>query len=200
MKITRAALAAGIAAAGAVTVAACGPTVAKTPAATTPPASTSPAAVFTPAPTTPASPSPVTSGPLGTSFTITTTDNSGNAVVYTVTASRIDQHAGLTPYETLTNPADHMAAVRFTITGVTGQESDDANSVASVTGADTTEYSASFSGVSDGPNFSSGEFEVGPGQAVSGWVAFEVPAGGTVASVAWQPGFQSPAATWTLGA
>lgn len=194
--ITRPALAAGALLAVAAVLTACGPTVSKTPAA--------PPSVFTPAPlppsSAPAAPAtPDNTGPPGTSFTVTTTDDAGNAVVYTVTLTKFDQHAGLTPYESTSNAADRMAAARFTVTGVTGQESDDANNDATVTGADTTEYSPSFLSVSDGPNFNGGEFSVAPGQTVSGWVAFEVPAGAVVATVGWTPGLSGPGATWTLG-
>jgi hypothetical protein len=194
MNITKAAIAGALlAGTSALTLTACGPTVSKAPA-TAPKATRASSSAPVPS-----SPAPVTSGPLGTSFTVTTTDAAGNPVAYTVALTQVDQHAALTPYESENNPADHMAAARFTITGVTGQESDDANSDASATGSDTTEYAPSFLNVSDGPNFSNGEFEVGPGQVVSGWVSFEVPQGATVASVSWQPGFDSPAATWTLG-
>jgi hypothetical protein len=201
MNITRTAFAAGTLLAGAAAVAACSaPTVSKTAQHVSNQggnAGSAPTAIFTPTPPSPTA-APATSGPLGTSFTVTTTDEQGAAVVYTVTAVKVDQHTGLGPYETLNNASDHMAAVRFTITGVTGQENDDANSDADVTGSDTNEYQFSAIDVTAGPNFSSGDFEVGPGQTVSGWVAFELPAGATVASVSWEPGFDSPAATWTL--
>jgi len=119
-------------------------------------------------------------------------------VVYNVALTEVTQHATLTQYETAQNPADHMAAARFSITGVTGQATGDADNDAAATGSDTTGYSPSFLSVSDGPNFSYGSFEVGPGQTVSGDVAFEVPPGATVASVSWQPGYDSAAATWDL--
>jgi hypothetical protein len=196
--LPRTALTVGGIAATAALLAACGtPTVAKAPAsvpATSAPATTAPAPV---APPTTAA--PVTTGPLGTTFVVTTTDDNGNAVSYRVTLVKVDQRAGLGPYESLTNTADHMVAARFTITGVTGQSNDDADSDATAIGTDTTEYQASFVSVSDGPNFNDGEFEAGPGQTVSGWVSFEVPSGQRVASVQWSAGFDGPAATWTLG-
>jgi hypothetical protein len=200
---TRSALAVSGLAAAALGLAACGTaSVSKTPAARPSSAPAAPTA-FTPTaeptsiPT--STPSASTTGTLGTSFTVTTTDNSGNPVVYTVTLDKVDQHAGLAPYESMQGPGDHMAAARFSITGVTGQESDDANSDANATGSDTTEYPFAATSVSDGPNFSSGMFEVGPGQTKSGWVSFELPQGVTVSTVSWQPGLDSQAATWTLG-
>lgn len=137
-----------------------------------------------------------TSGPLNTTFTVTTQDTNGNTVVYDVTAISVRQSVAPGAYETLNNPADHLSAVRFTIKGVTGQANDDANSDANVISNDTTQYSSTYT--SDLPNFSSGEFTVAPGQTVSGWVAFELPPGQSVTSVQWAPGFGS-AATWTVG-
>jgi hypothetical protein len=142
--------------------------------------------------------SPVTTGPLGTTFTVTTQDNQGQDVSYTVKLTNVDQHAGLGAYETLNNPNDHMAAARFTVSGVTGQVNDNANSNATAIGTDTTAYSAAFNSITDGPNFNSGEFTVAPGETVSGWVAFEVPSGQRVASIQWAPGYSGDHATWTL--
>lgn len=195
---TRNALAVSGLAAAALGLAACGATVSKAPAAPTSQAPAAPA-VTAPAAEPTATATPDATGPLGTSFKVTTTDDSGTAVVYDVTLTQVDQHAALSAYEIVSNPGDHMAAARFTVTGVTGQESDDANSDATAVGSDTTVYPFAATEVSDGPNFSSGMFQVGPGRTESGWVAFEVPAGVTVASVAWQPGIDGPAATWTLG-
>jgi hypothetical protein len=199
-KITRTAFAIGGIAATAAALTACGTPSVTRPA--TPPAAPASNAAFTPPPAAPATPAappaPVTTGPLGTTFVVTSTDETGNPVSYRVTLVKVDQRAALGPYETTQNPADHMAAARFTITGVTGQSSDDADSDANAIGTDTTEYQASFTEIADGPNFNSGEFEAGPGQTVSGWVPFEIPSGQRVASVQWSAGFDGPAATWTL--
>jgi hypothetical protein len=197
MRLSKTVTSALLAGASVLAVAACGPAVSKTPAPPVTRASSQSASTLA-APASSAPATPDNTGPLGTSYTVTTTDDKGNAVVYTVTLVKVDQRASLTQYETLTDPADHMAAARFTITGVTGQVSDDANSDAAATGSDTTEFSPSAMTVADGPNFSYGEFEAGPGQTVSGWVSFEVPPGTALASVAWQPSFEGPAATWVL--
>lgn len=150
----------------------------------------------TPAPTPTASSE---SGPLGETFTDTTTDINGSQVVYDVTATQVDQHAPLTPYETLDNPNDHLVAVRFTIKGDTGQADDNANNDAVVIGDDTTEYQSGVNSTADGGNFNYGDFKVSPGQTVSGWVTFEVPDGHKVTSVQWQPGGAgSGTATWTV--
>lgn len=106
--------------------------------------------------------------------------------------------ATLAPYESLSNQANHVAAAEFTIKGDSGQSSDDANSDANVIGSDQTEYQFAALELSV-PNFSSGEFEVAPGQTEKGWVAFELPPGVTIAQVQWAPGFSGQAATWQVG-
>lgn len=205
MNRTRTLLLPGIILAGAAAAAACGgPVVTRSPL---PPASPSasvpgfPAALpsSAPASSAPAPQDSSNTAPLGTTFSVTTQDNSGRNVSYAVTLVKVDQYAGLGQYESLANAADHMAAARFTITGVTGQASDDADSDAGAIGTDTTLYQPSFITVTDGPNFSSGEFTVSPGQTVSGWVAFELPPGQKITSVQWHPGLGSSAATWTVG-
>ena len=165
--------------------------------ATAPPTMFTPAAAA-PAATTP-SPAPVTSGPVGTSYTVTTQDDSGANVSYTVTLVRVDQAAQLAPYTAVGTAGDHMAAAEFRISGVTGQVSDDANSDAEAIGTNTTEYPFSINAVTAGPNFSYGQFQVSPGQTVTGWVSFELPAGQRVASVQWTPDtFEAAHATWTV--
>lgn len=161
--------------------------------------SSAPAMPTSQAPMAPSStPAPMASG-LGSTFTVTSTDSNGNPVSYDVTLTAVDQHAQPGPYETLSNPADHMAAARFTVTGLTGQSSDDANSDATAIGSDTTAYQPSFISVADGGNFSYGQFAVAPHETVSGWVSFEVPPGQSVASVQWSPGGMSDShATWTV--
>jgi len=193
-----------IAATASVTIG-CGASIAKSnPPTHSPPvatATTAASSATASAPTPMPSPTKSLSGPIGTSFTVTTQDDNGDNVEYIVEAVKVDQHAGLGQYETLANPGDHMVAIKFSITGVTGQASDDANSDAVAIGTDTTEYSPSFTSITDGPNFNDGEFEVSPGQTVSGWVAFEVPASQNVASVQWMPDAMDDggAATWTIG-
>lgn len=179
--ITAAALAAGGCATTAVHKAAA------TPAAST----TAPAAA-------PSAPEPSDSttdltGSTGTTFTVTADDGTS----YDVTLSKVIQHARLGQYDTLTNYADHAAAAQFTITGDTGQSSDDVNNDADVIGSDQTQYQ--YTSLTSLPNFSYGEFKVAPGQTVKGWVTFELPPGVKIAQVQWAPGFDGPAATWTVG-
>lgn len=146
-----------------------------------------------------ASPSPsATTGAIGTTFTVTTTDDSGNAASYDVTLDAVRQNVYPGAYETPDNAGDHFAAAEFTITGDTGNTSDDSNSDASALGADGTQFSFSAS-VSTLPDFNSGLFNVSAGITVKGWVAFELPPGATIASVQWAPSLDGPAATWTVG-
>lgn len=178
-------------------VSACGPTVAKAPASSAPagtpaaPAASSPAA-------SPSSSAPL-SGPVGTTYTVTGMNDSGNQTEYSVTLVRVDQQATLGAYETLTNGSDHVTAAEFTVTGKTGQSSDDANSDAVTVGTDQQDYTPSFDTITAGTNFNSGDFNVTPGQSVTGWVAFELAPGVTMASVQWTPGIGGQSATWTLG-
>ena len=162
------------------------------PAATSPP---SPAASSSPAP----SPS-LTTGTIGSGFEVTGPNGpAGATTVYDVTLDQVDQHASLGQYETLTNGDDHVTGAEFTITGKTGQTTDDADSDAVAVGTDGQDYTASFDTITDGTNFNHGDFNVGPGQAVKGWVAFELPPGVSIASIQWSPGLGGQTATWTVG-
>ena len=180
-----------------ITAAGCGSTVAKTPA------SQAPAAAATSAPTTTAaspSPSAPLTGPVGTSYQVTG-DNGpqGATTVYTVTLDQVQQQATLGQYETLTNGSDHVTAAEFTITGKTGQTSDDANTDAVVVGTDSQNYQSAADTITAGTDFKYGDFNVSAGQTVTGWVSFELAQGVTIASVQWAPGFESQTATWTVG-
>jgi hypothetical protein len=158
----------------------------------------------TPAATT-ASPSPSVpdlTGPVGTPFTDTGTDDSGNggSFEYTVTMTSLIQQGQLGAYESLSNNGDHIAVGKFTISGMTGVSHDDANNLAVVIGSDGQEYQPSFDSVTEGTNFNGGDFTVTPGETVKGIVAFELPSGVKVGDVQWQPaglGNQAPA-TWQV--
>jgi hypothetical protein len=109
-------------------------------------------------------------------------------------------HAQLAPFNTLSNPADHMVAARFTITGVKGQSSDDVLSNATAITSATDTIDTSLNDVTDGSAFNSGAWQVGPGQTVSGWAAFEVGPNVKVAQVRWTPtaGMSDSSATWNV--
>lgn len=187
------AAAVGLAAFGIIALTGCSATVAKAPAAKPTPATQTavPAAQQTPD-SAPSTDAPLTGGP-GTAFTVTSGDGSS----YDVTLDKVRQTVYPGEYETPVNQGDHYAAAQFTIAGGTGNSSDDANIDAAVIGSDGLQYS--YASVMSLPNFSYGEFHVSPGVTVKGWVAVELPAGVTIASVQWAPSFDGQAATWTLG-
>ena len=139
-------------------------------------------------------------GPLGTTFTDTQTDSSGNADSYDVTAVKVlDPATGADQYTT-PDIGKRFIGVEFKITGDSGYSSDDANSDAVLQGDDGQVYQPDFDSISAGTNFNSGNFSVRSGQTQIGWVTFQVPRGVKVASVQWQPntfGDQQPA-TWTV--
>ena len=92
-----------------------------------------------------------------------------------------------------------FVGVEFTISGVTGYSSDDANSDAVVIGSDGQTYQPDFDSISAGTTFNSGDLSVSPGQTVHGWVTFQLPDGMKPASVQWQADMfgSNPPATWT---
>jgi hypothetical protein len=200
---TRTIAAVPVLAAGAmITLAACGgPTVAKAPSTPAAPPSSAPAAppsTPAPPPSTPAAQDTLT-GPLGTVFTVTSTDNSGNPVSYDVTADKVlDRATGADEFST-PDPGNRFVGVKFTIAGDAGYSTDDANNDAVLQGSDGQVYTADFNSISAGTNFNSGDFSVTAGRTQTGWVTFQVPDGVSVTSVQWQPGLgdQQPA-TWDL--
>jgi hypothetical protein len=177
-------------------LAACGTTVAKAPAD----APTAFTAAATPAAAKPSpSPSQPLTGPVGTSFEVTGPNGpTGTTTTYDVKLVAVEQQATLGQYESLTNGSDHVTAAEFTVTGKKGQSSDDADSDAVAVGSNHQDYDAAFETITAGTNFNDGQFSVSPGQSVTGWVAFELAPGTTIASVQWSAGFEGPVATWTV--
>lgn len=162
-----------------------------------------PASSAPPPPVPSSSPSSSTdslTGPLGTTFTDTQTDSSGNADSYDVTAVKVlDPATGVDQYTT-PDIGKRFIGVEFKITGDSGYSSDDANSDAVLQGDDGQVYQPDFDSISAGTNFNSGDFSVRSGQTQIGWVTFQLPRGVKVASVQWQPssfGDQQPA-IWTV--
>lgn len=183
----------------AIALAGCGTSI-KSATDTSPPAAASSIPGVTPVP---ASPSPDDStsdanldGPAGTTYTVTGSNGpNGSTTSYDVTMVRAVQHATLGQYGQLTNGGDHVTAAEFTIAGKSGQTSDNANSDAVAVGTDGQDYTSAYDTITEGTNFDSGDFHVGPGQSVTGWVTFELPAGVKIASVQWTPG-GGQTATW----
>jgi hypothetical protein len=157
-------------------------------------------AASAPATSAPASKAPATTGPLGTSFTVTTQDNSGNDVSYHVTAKQVlDPATGSDEFNT---PAagKRFVGIQLTILGAAGYSHDDANNDAAIMGSNGQTYTSDFSTLSAGTNFNAGNFSVSAGQRTTGWVTFQLPKGVSVASVQWQADVfnGSPPATWAI--
>lgn len=139
-------------------------------------------------------------GKVGDSFTVSASNPDGTPVQYQVTLTAVDQHAAPSTSGLLENPADHMAAVRFKVTGIHGAATDDALADAVGLLPDTGTVTASLFTVKDGASFNSGTWNVSPAQSQSGWVPFEVPPGKKLARVQWVPdtGLGAAAAVWVL--
>ena len=198
MKLIQIAAIPAIALTAGISLAACGTShTTRTPAAPSSSAPVSAAPANAPA----AAPSPSSnSGPLGTTYTVSGTSDNGSPWSYTVTCDKVDQNAA--PASEYDTPAagDHLVAAEFTITGVTGTVTyDDSNNDATVYGTNSEAYTFSTDDVTDGTNFSGGDFSPAPGQTEIGWVTVEMPASVNAAQVQWQDGFGSATGTWTVG-
>lgn len=142
-----------------------------------------------------------TTGPVGSTFTVTDTNQNGATVKYSVTLDKVIQHAAPDNSFDTAPAGDHLAAAEFTIKGLVGDDQDDANNNASVTGTNSQTYNSGIEGVAAGTNFSNGQYNTSPRSVSIGWVSFEVKDGVHVASVQWGPDSgmsdETPA-TWTV--
>jgi hypothetical protein len=169
-------------------IAACGSTTkAASPAA-------SPGAAATARPT--PSPTSALSGPVGTVYKVT--DDGGNVMTVKLTQV-IDPAQGADQYTTPNNGFRFVAAV-FTLNGVSGTFSDDANSDATLIGSNSQTYTFDGSSLAGVTNFNYGGYNLTAGQTSVGAVAFQVPDGVKVSSIQWGGTFGSSAATWTVPA
>jgi hypothetical protein len=123
-------------------------------------------------------------------------DGSGND--YTVTLIKVLDPAQPDNSFDSASSGSRLVGAEFTVKGVSGSTSDDANTDAAVQGSDNQTYQPSFNGLAVGTNFNSGDFQVGPGQTETGWVAFSVPDSIRVASVQWEPALSGATATWNV--
>jgi hypothetical protein len=94
-----------------------------------------------------------------------------------------------------------LAAAKFTIKGLVGDDQDDANNDAAAIGNDSQTYQTGAEGLAAGTNFNEGQFNTSPGSVSIGWVSFEVKDGVRVSSIQWSPesSMGGGSATWTLG-
>jgi hypothetical protein len=158
------------------------------------------AATTAPSRPSPSQPENNTTGPVGTTFTVTDTNQNGATVKYSVTLDKVIQHAHADNSFDTAPAGDHLAAAEFTIKGLVGDDQDDANNDASAVGNDNQTYQTGMEGVDAGTNFTSGVFNTSPGSASIGWVSFEVKDGVTVSSIQWSPdsNMGGDSATWTV--
>lgn len=111
----------------------------------------------------------------------------------------IDPAQGADQYTTPNNGSRFVGAV-FTLNGVSGTFSDDANSDATLIGSNSQTYTFDASNLASVTNFNNGEYNLTPGQTSVGAVAFQVPDWVKVSSIQWGGTFGSSAATWTVSA
>jgi hypothetical protein len=139
-------------------------------------------------------------GPTGTTYEFTGPNGpNGETSTYQVTLTQVLQQATLVPYSSLTHSGYHVAGAQFTITGKSGQTSENSNGSAVAIGSNGQSYTSEFDHITAGTNFNSGDVNVAAGQSLNGWVSFELPPGTTISSVQWKPGIGGQAVTWTVG-
>jgi len=133
-------------------------------------------------------------GPVGTPFT--DTDASGNVMSVTLNAVA-DPARGANSY-TVPNNGFRFVAAKFTIVGVSGTFTDDANSDAVLIGSDGQTYSFDGNSVYGCTNFNYGQYTVAANQRSVGCVVFQVPNGIKVAQIEWGAAFGNAPAIWDV--
>jgi hypothetical protein len=143
-----------------------------------------------------------TTGPVGTTFIVTDTNDNGATVKYSVTLDKIKQHAAPDNSFDTAPAGDHLAGAEFTIKGISGMDSDDANNDAAAIGTNNQTYDTGLEGLAAGTDFNDGQFHTSPGAVSIGWVSFEIKDGVHVSRIQWNPDSdmsgEAPA-TWTVG-
>jgi hypothetical protein len=144
-----------------------------------------------------------TIGPVGTVYTITgqnAASPNGATTTYSVQAVTVDQNAQPDNQIDAAPAGDHLVAVEFSIKGIKGTSSDDADNCAAIQGTNHQSYTTALGGVANGTDFNDGTFSVAPGQIDIGWETFNVPDGVRAAAVQWTPasGLNGSTATWTV--
>lgn len=144
------------------------------------------------------SPTNSLSGPVGTTYTVT--DQSGNEMSVTLTQV-IDPAQGADQFTTPKSGNRFVGAV-FTIKGISGTFSDDANNDASLIGSNGQTYTADFDSIAGYTNFNDGEYNVSAGENSVGAVTFQVPLAATVSKIEWSAngGLGGAPAEWLIPA
>jgi hypothetical protein len=127
------------------------------------------------------SPSNSLSGPVRTVYYVT--DPTGNKMSVTLTKV-IDPAQGADQFTTPTSGSRFVGAV-FTITGISGTLSADANHEATLIGSNGQTYTADSHSIAGYTNFSNGEYSVSAAEKAVGAVTFQVPLTVKVAKIEW---------------
>jgi hypothetical protein len=111
----------------------------------------------------------------------------------------IDPAQGADQYTTPNN-GDRFVGAVFTLVGVSGTFSDDANNNATLVGSNGQGYTADFDSIAGVTNFNDGSYNLTPGVRSVGAVTFQVPAGVSVSAIQWSGsgGFGGAPAMWTV--
>ncbi|HXL95117.1 MAG TPA: hypothetical protein VN969_39825 [Streptosporangiaceae bacterium] len=130
-----------------------------------------------------AAPSPANNltGPVGTSYAVT--DQSDDQISVALTRV-IDPAQGADQFDTVQG-GDRFVGAVFTIKGINGTFSDDANNDATLIGSNGQTYTADFDSIAGYTNFNDGEYSVSTGEISAGAVTFQVPVGVTVSKIEW---------------
>jgi hypothetical protein len=132
--------------------------------------------------------------PVGTVYKVY--DSHGNVMTVKLT-NVIDPAQGVDQSSTPNNGFRLVGAV-FTLSGVSGTFSDDANSNATIVGSNGLSYTASANSIAGVTNFNN--YILTPGVHSVGAVTFQIPTGIKVSAIQWSAdgGFGGAPVTWTL--
>jgi hypothetical protein len=120
-------------------------------------------------------------GPVGTSYSVT--DENGDEISVTLTHV-INPAEGADQFNTPQSGEKFVGAV-FTIKGINGTFSDDANNDATLIGSNGQTYTADFDSIAEFTNFDDGDYSVGAGESSVGAVTFQIPLGVGVSKIEW---------------
>jgi hypothetical protein len=133
---------------------------------------------------------------VGQGFTVTAESGGKYDVYFT---RMVDPAHGSNAFTTPDKGNRFVGAV-FTIKGISGSPSDDANNDAILIGSNGQTYTADFDSIKDYTNFNDGQFNVSSGAVQVGAVTFQVPDGIEVTEIQWSStgGFGGTPAVWRV--
>jgi hypothetical protein len=138
------------------------------------------------------------SGPVGTVYTVT--DQNGNKI--SVTLTKVTDPAQGADQFTTPGSGNRFVGAVFTITGISGTFSDDANNDATLIGSNGQTYTADFDSIAGYTNFNNGEYNVSAGENSVGAATFQIPLTVKVTKIEWSAndGFGGAPAEWLIPA